>query len=78
MLPRSAARDEIATRQLPVALEVDGGVGPDDVADLAAAGVTIAVAGAAVFGSGVPGGGRPPAPNYVIIHRFDFGREVPL
>ena len=35
-------------------LEVDGGVGPDNIADLAGAGVTIAVAGAAVFGSGEP------------------------
>ena len=47
-------RDEIAARRLPVVLEVDGGVGPDNIADLAGAGVTIAVAGAAVFGSGEP------------------------
>jgi ribulose-phosphate 3-epimerase len=47
-------RDEIAARRLPVALEVDGGVGPDNLAELAGAGVTIAVAGAAVFGSDDP------------------------
>lgn len=47
-------RDEIAARRLPVAIEVDGGVGPDNIAELAGAGVTIAVAGAAVFGSGDP------------------------
>ena len=43
-------RAELARRGLErVAIEVDGGVGPENVAALAAAGMTIAVAGTAVF-----------------------------
>jgi ribulose-phosphate 3-epimerase len=47
-------RDEIAGRGLPVVLEVDGGVGPDNIGLLAEAGMHIAVAGAAVFHSDDP------------------------
>ena len=53
-LPGMLTRDEIAARSLTVALEVDGGVGPDTLGPLAEAGVSIAVAGAAVFGADDP------------------------
>jgi ribulose-phosphate 3-epimerase len=39
-----------------IAIEVDGGVGPENMAALAAAGMTIAVAGTSVFGAGAPVG----------------------
>ncbi len=41
-----------------IAIEVDGGVAPDNVAALANAGMTIAVAGTSVFGTGAPVGER--------------------
>lgn len=45
------ARALIDERGLPVELEVDGGVKPDNVKALAEAGATIFVAGTAIFGS---------------------------
>lgn len=45
---------EIRDRRLDVAIEVDGGIGLHNIAELVAAGVNIAVAGAAVFGSHDP------------------------
>lgn len=44
-----ALREKIRSAGLETAIEVDGGVGPDNIAILAAAGVDIAVAGSAVF-----------------------------
>lgn len=44
-----ALREKIRSAGLATAIEVDGGVGPDNIAALAAAGVDIAVAGSAVF-----------------------------
>jgi ribulose-phosphate 3-epimerase len=41
-----------------IAIEVDGGVGPENMAALAAAGMTIAVAGTSVFGADAPVGER--------------------
>ncbi|MDO3378029.1 ribulose-phosphate 3-epimerase [Geoalkalibacter halelectricus] len=48
----SALRREINRRGLQVELEVDGGVKPDNIAEIAAAGADVFVAGSAVFGSG--------------------------
>ncbi|KIH77524.1 ribulose-5-phosphate 3-epimerase [Geoalkalibacter ferrihydriticus] len=45
-------RREITRRGLQVELEVDGGVKPDNIAEIAAAGADVFVAGSAVFGSG--------------------------
>ena len=47
-------RDEIRRRGLKCRIEVDGGVGPANVAELAQAGMEIAVAGSAVFKSEDP------------------------
>jgi ribulose-phosphate 3-epimerase len=46
--------DRIRTAGLPVEIEVDGGVGHDNVADLVAAGADICVAGSAVFAAEDP------------------------
>jgi ribulose-phosphate 3-epimerase len=55
VLPKIRALREAIDRQgLAVDISVDGGVGPDTLPQLAAAGVTIAVAGAAVFQSPDP------------------------
>ena len=43
-----ALRDRLAPRAL---IEVDGGVNKDNIADIAAAGADVAVAGNAVFGA---------------------------
>lgn len=43
-------RAQIEERQLPVAIEVDGGVKADNAADICAAGVDVLVAGTAIFG----------------------------
>ena len=52
-------RAMLAARGLDhVEIEVDGGVGADNVGALAAAGMTIAVAGTSVFGGGAPIGER--------------------
>ena len=47
-------RDEIRRRGLKCRIEVDGGVGPANVAELSQAGMEIAVAGSAVFKSEDP------------------------
>jgi len=44
-----AARALIDAAQLPIRLEVDGGVGPDNIADIARAGADTFVAGSAIF-----------------------------
>src|ERR671920_1605751 len=44
----------IRERNLDVRIEVDGGIGPDNIARVAAAGAEIFVAGTAVFGQGDP------------------------
>jgi len=44
----------IRERNLDVRIEVDGGIGPDNIAAVAAAGAEIFVAGTAVFGQGDP------------------------
>ena len=44
-----AARTLIDAAQLPIRLEVDGGVGPDNIADIARAGADTFVAGSAIF-----------------------------
>ena len=43
-------RAQIEERQLPVAIEVDGGVKADNAADIRAAGADVLVAGTAIFG----------------------------
>ena len=43
-------RAQIEERQLPVAIEVDGGVKADNAADICAAGADVLVAGTAIFG----------------------------
>ena len=43
-------RAQIEERQLPVAIEVDGGVKTDNAADICAAGADVLVAGTAIFG----------------------------
>ncbi|NJC87035.1 MAG: ribulose-phosphate 3-epimerase [Desulfuromonas sp.] len=47
----AALRHEIDRRGLTVELEVDGGVKPDNIARIAAAGAEVFVAGSAVFGT---------------------------
>jgi ribulose-phosphate 3-epimerase len=47
----AALRREIDRRGLQVELEVDGGVKPDNIAEIAAAGADVFVAGSAVFNS---------------------------
>jgi len=47
----AALRHEIDRRGLQVELEVDGGVKPDNIAEIAAAGAEVFVAGSAVFNS---------------------------
>ncbi len=50
-LPKiEALRKEIERRGLSIELEVDGGVKPDNIATIAAAGADVFVAGSAVFG----------------------------
>ncbi len=43
-------KNMIETRELPTAIEIDGGVSPDTIGAIAAAGANIFVAGSAVFG----------------------------
>jgi ribulose-phosphate 3-epimerase len=45
-----ALRAQIGERQLPVDIEVDGGVKADNAADICAAGADVLVAGTAIFG----------------------------
>jgi ribulose-phosphate 3-epimerase len=45
-----ALRAQIGERQLPVAIEVDGGVKADNAAEICAAGADVLVAGTAIFG----------------------------
>ena len=45
-------RAQIAERGLPVQIEVDGGIGTDNVAEVTRAGAELVVAGSAVFGGG--------------------------
>jgi ribulose-phosphate 3-epimerase len=47
-------RAAIAQRGLPVEIEIDGGIGADNVADVVAAGADICVAGSAVFAASDP------------------------
>lgn len=47
-------RRMIAERNLPVRIEIDGGIDADNIATVVAAGAEIIVAGSAVFGSGDP------------------------
>lgn len=47
----AALRSEIDRRGLDIELEVDGGVKPDNIAEIAAAGADVFVAGSAVFNS---------------------------
>ncbi|HEX8722713.1 MAG TPA: ribulose-phosphate 3-epimerase [Pyrinomonadaceae bacterium] len=47
-------RQTVRTRNLEVRIEVDGGIGPDNIAQVAAAGAEIFVAGTSVFGKGDP------------------------
>ena len=47
-------RAAIARSGAPVEIEIDGGIGPENVADVVAAGVDICVAGSAVFGAADP------------------------
>jgi ribulose-phosphate 3-epimerase len=42
-------REEIRARKLNVDIEVDGGIKPDNVAEVTAAGANVIVAGSAVF-----------------------------
>ncbi len=44
-------RQRIDALGLKVAIEVDGGISPDSIADVAAAGATVFVAGSAIYGS---------------------------
>ena len=44
-------RDEIDSRRLEVDIEVDGGIAPDTVAAVVAAGASVLVAGTAIFGA---------------------------
>ena len=52
----AAVRAEILRRGLPTLIEVAGGVGPGNADALAAAGASIFVAGASVFGAEDPAG----------------------
>jgi ribulose-phosphate 3-epimerase len=55
VVPKIAAlRAEITRRGLSTDLEVDGGIAPDTVAEVARAGANVLVAGSAIFGA--PGG----------------------
>jgi len=47
-------RRQIDDRGLAVEIELDGGVGPGNIADVVAAGVDVCVAGSAVFGTADP------------------------
>jgi len=47
-------RRMIAERGLAARIEIDGGIGPDNIAEAAAAGAEIFVAGTSVFGKGDP------------------------
>lgn len=47
-------RKMIAERSLPVAIEIDGGIGLDNIAAAAAAGVDVCVAGSSVFSTADP------------------------
>jgi ribulose-phosphate 3-epimerase len=47
----SELREEIMSRRLEVDIEVDGGIAPDTVAAVVAAGANVLVAGSAVFGA---------------------------
>jgi ribulose-phosphate 3-epimerase len=47
-------RDLIWLRGAPARIEIDGGIGPENVAEVVAAGAEILVAGSAVFGAGDP------------------------
>ena len=47
-------RRMIEERGLATRIEIDGGIGPDNIADAAAAGAEIFVAGTSVFGAGDP------------------------
>ena len=49
-----AVKDEIIRQGLSVLVEADGGIGPSNIAEVAAAGVDVAVAGSAVFGAADP------------------------
>jgi ribulose-phosphate 3-epimerase len=57
VVPKIAqARKAIDARNLDVALEVDGGIAPDTVGAVVAAGATVLVAGSAIFGDPDPAG----------------------
>jgi ribulose-phosphate 3-epimerase len=45
-----AARERIDASGLPIRLEIDGGVNPDNIGAIAAAGADTFVAGSAIFG----------------------------
>ncbi len=47
-----AVRERIVATGLPIALEVDGGVRPENAAEMVRAGADVLVAGSALFGSG--------------------------
>jgi ribulose-phosphate 3-epimerase len=47
-------RDVIRARSLPVKIEIDGGIGPGNTAEVVAAGAEILVAGSAIFGAPDP------------------------
>jgi len=52
VLPKiSALREQVRERKLAVDIEVDGGIKPDNVAEVTAAGANIIVAGSAIFES---------------------------
>jgi ribulose-phosphate 3-epimerase len=48
-------RDLILMKSSPARIEIDGGVGPDNAAEVVAAGADILVAGSAIFGAENPG-----------------------
>jgi ribulose-phosphate 3-epimerase len=48
-------RDLIRMKSSPARIEIDGGVGPDNAAEVVAAGADILVAGSAIFGAENPG-----------------------
>src|SRR5437867_3447142 len=50
----AALKETLSRRGLKVRIEVDGGVGPENVADLVRAGADFLVAGNAIFGKGDP------------------------
>jgi ribulose-phosphate 3-epimerase len=47
-------RDSIRLRGARARIEIDGGIGPDNVADVVGAGAEILVAGSAIFGAPDP------------------------